>query len=942
MDATGARVSKKIPKEIRMQTLRPILAFALALTLGLSATGPAHSRTAPPAKGIVAGPSIEGISEYTLANGLRVLLFPDATKPTVTVNLVYGVGSVNENYGETGMAHLLEHLQFKGTPTQSDISGEMKKRGIDFNATTSLDRTNYFSSFPANDDTLTWVLGMEADRMVHSNIAKKDLDSEMTVVRNELESRENNPGGVLFERVRSTAYLWHNYGKSTIGARSDVESVPIDRLQAFYRQWYQPDNATLIVAGRIEPEKTLQLVAERFGKIAKPSRVLPRYYTVEPNQDGEREVTVRRVGDLSLTAIAYHVPAVAHADNAPLSVLGDLLGHTPGGRLHKALVETKLAAGAGAFVESMRDPGLFGAYVVVPKDGDSAKAQAELLKQVEKLAERPVTQAEVDESRQRIANSFDLYFTDVNAVGMGLSEYLAAGDWRLLFTTRDAIDKVTAADVNRVAIAYLKSSNRTLGRFVPTEKPDRAEIPAAPEAAKVVEGYKGRAVVAAGENFDPSPQNLQARTQTFTLGDGLKVSLLPKKTRGGTVVVNAKFRFGDVASVTGRQNAAGMAGAMLMRGSKSMTRQQIDQRFEALKTQANINGSLQGASIDLQTRSAQLANALALAADVLRNPAFLESEFEQLRLQAITGMEASRKEPGSVAGIALAQHFDPWPAGHPLHVQTLDESLAAMKALKLEELIAFHRDFYGTAEGEIAIVGDFDPVAVKKQLEGLFSGWKSPKAFAPIDTQYAAVPAKREHFETPDKPNAVLLARQNLPLKVTDDDYPALMVANRVFGGGALKSRLGDRIRQKEGLSYGVASGIHADDSRDGKDDAGHLSIQAIAAPQNMDKVEAAMREELVRLVKDGITAEELRDAVAGTLTERQQARAQDESVAGMLADQLYYGRDMKFTEALDARYRALTLEQVNAAIRKYLKPEALSVYNAGDFAKAVQAAAAK
>lgn len=941
MDATVACVSKKIPKEIRMQTLRAILAFALALTLGLSATGPAHSRTAPPAKGMVAGPSIEGISEYTLPNGLRVLLFPDATKPTVTVNLVYGVGSVNENYGETGMAHLLEHLQFKGTPTQSDISGEMKKRGIDFNATTSLDRTNYFSSFPANDDTLNWVLGMEADRMVHSNIAKRDLDSEMTVVRNELESRENNPGGVLFERVRSTAYLWHNYGKSTIGARSDVENVPIDRLQAFYRQWYQPDNATLIVAGRIDPEKALQLIAEDFGKIAKPSRVLPRYYTVEPTQDGEREVTVRRVGDLSLTAIAYHVPAVAHADNAPLSVLSDLLGHTPGGRLHKALVETKLAAGAGAFVESMRDPGLFGAYVVVPKDGDSAKAQAELLKQVEKLAERPVTQAEVDESRQRIANSFDLYFTDVNAVGMGLSEYLAAGDWRLLFTTRDAIDKVTAADVNRVAAAYLKSSNRTLGRFVPTEKPDRAEIPAAPDAAKLVEGYKGRAVVAAGENFDPSPQNLQARTQTFTLGDGLKVSLLPKKTRGETVVVNANFRFGDVASVTGRQNAAGMAGAMLMRGSKSMTRQQIDQRFEALKTQANINGSLQGAGINLQTRSAQLADALALAADVLRNPAFPQSEFEQLRLQAITGMEAQRKEPASIAGQALAQHFDPWPAGHPLHVQTLDESLAAMKALKLEELVAFHRDFYGTAEGEIAVVGDFDPIAVKKQLEALFSGWKSPKAFAPIDTQYAAVPAKRERFETPDKPNAVLLARQNLPLKVTDEDYPALMVANRIFGGGALKSRLGDRIRQKEGLSYGVASGIHADDSRDRKDDAGHLSIQAIAAPQNMDKVEAAMREELARLVKDGITAEELRDAVAGTLTERQQARAEDESVAGMLADQLYYGRDMKFTEALDARYRALTLEQVNAAIRKYLKPEALSVYNAGDFAKAAQAAPA-
>ncbi|RZA37480.1 MAG: insulinase family protein [Lysobacteraceae bacterium] len=921
-----------------MKGNRLLFNAGLAFALALSSASPVLAEVAPP-RGLVAGPSIEGISEYTLANGMRVLLFADASKPTVTVNLVYGVGSVHENYGETGMAHLLEHLQFKGTPTQADISGELKKRGISFNATTSLDRTNYFSSFPANDATLEWVLGMEADRMVNSNIAKKDLDSEMTVVRNEMESRENNPGGALFERVRSTAFLWHNYGKSTIGARSDVEGVPIDRLQAFYRQWYQPDNATLIIAGRIEPAQVLQRVATKFGKIARPTRKLPGYYTVEPTQDGEREVTVRRVGDLNLTAVAYHVPAVTHPDNAPLSVLGDLLGYTPGGRLHKALVESKLAAGQGAFVESMRDPGLFGAYVVVPKGGDNAKAQAELLKQLEQLAGRPVTQAEVDESRQRISNSFDLYFTDVNAVGMGLSEYLAAGDWRLLFTTRDAIDKVTAADVNRVAAAYLKSSNRTLGRFVPDDKPDRAEIPTAPAAATLVEGYKGRAVVAAGENFDPSPQNLQARTETFTLGDSLKVSLLPKKTRGGTVVVSAQFRFGDVASVTGRQDAAGIAGAMLMRGSKSMTRQQIDQRFEALKTQASIGGSLQGAGINLQTRRAQLADALALAADVLRNPAFPESEFEQLRVQAITGTEASRKEPGTIAGIALARHFDPWPVGHPLHVQTLDESLAALKALKLSDLARFHQDFYGTADGEIAIVGDFDAAAVRKQLETLFAGWKSPKPFAPIDTRYNEVAASRERFETPDKPNAVLLARQNLSFKVSDEDYPALMVANRIFGGGALKSRLGDRIRQKEGLSYGVSSSVRADDSVNGKDDAGSLSIQAIAAPQNMDKVEAAIREELTRLVKEGITAEELRDAVSGTLTERQQARAEDGSIAGMLTDQLYYGRDMRFTAELDARYQALTLEQVNAAIRKHFKPEKLTVYNAGDFAKAAQGA---
>jgi zinc protease len=921
---------------------KPILAFALAMILALPGPNAHAAAQAPPLpKGVVAGPSIEGISEFTLANGLRVLLFPDPTKPTVTVNLTYGVGSVHENYGQTGMAHLLEHLLFKGTPTHDDISGEMKRRGIAFNATTSLDRTNYFASFPANAQTLEWVLGMEADRMLHSRVAKADLDSEMTVVRNELEAGENNPAGVLFQRLRSTAFLWHNYGHSTIGARSDVEGLEIGQLQEFYRTWYRPDNATLVIAGRIEPAETLAQVQTAFGPLQNPKAALPHAPTIEPAQDGEREVTVRRAGDLNLVATAYHIPARTHADNAALGVLANVLGHTPGGRLHRALVEPRIAAATGASAEGLADAGMFTAVAVQPRSGDARKMEELLLVQLEDLAREPVTAEEVAQAQQRIANSYDLYFTDVNAVGMGLSEFVAAGDWRLLFTSRDAIAKVTAADVNRVAAQYLRSGNRTLGRFVPTDAPDRVEIPAAPAAAGVVAGYTGRAAVDAGENFDPSPANIEARTRRFTLGEGLKVALLPKRTRGGTVVVDGNFRFGDVAALTGRDTAAGLTGAMLMRGSKSLSRVQIDQKLEMLQTKGGVGGGLQGASLSLLTRRAQLPEALTLMASLLREPAFPEDEFEQLKLQAITGLEASRKEPGSIAGQAMALHFDPWPAGHPLHVETLDESLAQLRALKREELVAFHRDFYGTAQGEIAIVGDFDADAVKAQLQALFADWRSGQAYAPISTRYTTVAAVAERMPAPDKPNAVFMARHNLSLRVTDPDYPALVVANRVFGGGALKSRLGDRIRQKEGLSYGVASAINADDSLGGQDDAGSFSIQAIAAPQNIDKVEAAVREELARLIADGITADELRDAVSGLLTEREQGRANDGQVAGMLQDQLYFGRTMQFTAGLDDKYRALTLEQVNAAIRKALDPARMSVFSAGDFAAAAKAAPA-
>ena len=921
-----------------MSRLRLVpLSCAIAVSLFSAHAFAADAVSVP--KGVTAASCVEGICEYRLANGLQVLLFPDASKPTVTVNVTYHVGSVQENYGETGMAHLLEHLVFKGTPDHSDIPGEMKKRGISFNGTTNLDRTNYFGSFPANDGTLDWMLSMEADRMVNSFIAKKDLDSEMTVVRNEMERNENEPGSVFSQRMRSTAYQWHNYGKSTIGNRADVENVPIENLQAFYRQWYQPDNATLIVAGRFDAATVLAKIQNTFGKIKRPTRTLPTLWTTEPTQDGEREVTIRRSGDLRLVGLTYHIPAATHADTPALMVLSNILSHSPGGRLHKALVEPKLAAAAFAGAGAQQDPGTFTLIAVPPKDGDGARIEAELLKQAEQVAASPATADEVAEAKQRMANGYELSFNDVNRVGLAMSEYVAAGDWRLYFVLRDAIAKVTADDVNRVAAKYLIPSNRTLARFVPTDNAVRAKVDGAPSVASLVDGYKGRAAVAAGEAFDPTIENIAARTEIFTFGDGLQVSLLPKKTRGQTVVVDADFRFGDMEAIKRTADSAGsVAGSMLMRGSKTLSREQIDKRFEALKTQASIGGSMQGASIGLQTRRDELVEALTLAADILRNPTFPESEFEQLRLQSITGAEASRKEPGTVAGLAMARRFDPWPVGHPFHVQTLDESLANLRALKLDDVRAFHRAFYGTSQGQISIVGDFDPAVVKPLLAKLFADWKPGVPHAPVPTHYFEVKPERQSFETPDKSNAIFLARFNMPLNDDAPDYPALVAANYVFGGGGLKSRLFDRVRQKDGLSYGIGSGLSADSSRDGKDDAGSFSIQGIAAPQNMPKLETAVREELARLVRDGITAAELSDAVNGMLTQRQQARASDGNIASMLNSDQYLGRKMARRADFEARLKALTVDDVNAAIRRHFKPGELSVYVAGDFANAAKA----
>ncbi len=882
-----------------------------------------------PLQGITAGPSVEGISEYRFANGLKLLLLPDPGKSTITVNMIVGVGAVHENYGETGMAHLLEHMLYKGTPTHPDIPGELKRRGISYNGATWLERTHYYGSFASDPATLEWLLALEADRLVNSNVARSDLDTEMTVVRNEMECGENDPPTVLNQSLRSTTYQWHSYGRRIMGARSDVENVPIERLQAFYRCWYQPDNVTLLVAGDIDPDLVLRLVHTHFGCLERPERELPLFYTEEPAQHGAREINVSRVGDLRLLGLGYHIPAATHADCAALQILAEALAHTPSGRLHKALVEPKLAISVFASIDKLSHPGLATFLAVLPAQGDVALTEQTLLAQIECLAAEPLPDTEIEAAKQRIASDFELAFNNVNEVAILLSQYVACGDWRLWFINRDAAAQVSAADVARVAQAYLQPSNRTLARFIPAAKPQRVEIPVAPAAALLVDGYVGRGAVASGEAFVSTPENITARTEIVALQDSLQVALLPKKTRGAMVTANLQFHFGDEAAITGRALMGHYAGGMLVLGTQTLSRGQIAERFEILKSAVSIGGNAQGAWIVATMPRENLIPVLTLAAEILRDPLFLESEFEQIRERVLTSLEAVRQRPERYADEARRSHFDLWPKGHPHAFRSLDEQLAEVRALRLDDVRAFHRDFYGTAVGEGAVVGDFDAAQLQPVLRTLFSGWRSPQPFCRIAAPYQPVAAVRESFETPDKASALLIAQIVFPLCTSDPDYVALTVANQILGGNPMASRLGERIRQKDGLSYNIDSHLWGSD----QDDGGGLSIQASAAPENMSKLESALVEELARFVRDGVSADELDNAREGLLSALAHGRAKDEHVAEILRRNLYLGRTMAWVTIFEQRIRDLTVAKINAVIQSYLHPASLSLFIAGDFA---------
>ena len=879
--------------------------------------------------------SVEGITEYRLPNGLRVLLFPDASKPTATVNITYFVGSAKEGYGETGMAHLLEHLVFKGTPRHPNIPAELTSHGARPNGTTWYDRTNYFETVPAIDTTIAWALDLEADRMVNSFIAKKDLDSEFSVVRNEFESGENDPFGVLMERAFSTAFLWHGYGRSTIGNRSDIEKVPIDRLQAFYRKYYQPDNAMLVVAGKFDEARTLRLIEEKFGRIPKPARALERTWTQEPTQDGERRVTLRRVGDVQLASATYHVPAGAHPDFAAVDVLGEILGSQPAGRLYKALVESKKAAQTGAFGFQLAEPGMLYAFAQVRKEDSLTVAERTLLETLDAAVTTPVTAEEVARARTTLLKNWDLTFNSSERVALELSEWASGGDWRLIFLHRDRLEKVTPADVQRVAATYLKPANRTVATFVPTEKPDRSEIPAVPDMESMIGGYKGRAAIAAGEAFDPSPANVDARTVRSTLPSGLKVNLVPKTTRGNVVVATLTLRLGDERTLEGRAPAGELLGGMLARGTRTLTRQQFRDSLDRLKARVNVSGGATAAYASVETVRDNLPATLRLVAQALREPALDARELDLLRTERLAGLEEQKSEPTALGSLTFQRVLNPRPKGHPLYVGTLDEQIADLRAVTLDDVKRFHADFYGAGAGELSVVGDFDRAVGQPLATELFGSWKPATPFARIRQPFTAVAPRTERIATPDKANAFWLAGMNLPLRDDDADYPALMLANYMMGGGFLNSRLATRIRQKDGISYGVGSGLQASPF----DSTGTFTTYAIYAPENVDKLERAFREEIARAARDGFTADEVAQAKAGWLQSRQLSRAQDAQLASTLGARTFQGRTMTWDAGIEARVAALTPAQVAAAFRRAIDPDKLVIVKAGDWSKKPQGA---
>ncbi|MFG6440467.1 M16 family metallopeptidase [Roseateles sp. LKC17W] len=924
-----------------MISFRIGLMLACLLAASVASTKPSRAAAskpvAPPAASVPApAPAtfvrqLGGIEEYRLPNGLQVLLFADATQTTTTVNITYRVGSRHEVAGEYGMAHLLEHLLFKGSARHPDIWAALAARGVGHNGTTTHDRTSYYASFNANAnaDTLAFLIDLEADRMVNSRVAKADLDTEMTVVRNEFERRENDPAAVLAQRVDAAAFAWHPYGQSVLGTPSDIENVPIEKLQAFYKRHYRPDNATLMIAGGFDKAATLALIARHFGATPKPATSIPQPYTVEPAQDGERSVVVRRVGGQPLLRVAYHVPAQTHPDMPALFVYRLLMNRGLGERLDRELADAGLAAVSATLnISGGVDPGLVSLNAALPPDVDMDKVQAVLTDLLEGRSAKPFEERDLQRVRDSLATGLRQQIKNPEALIELLHDFIGAGDWRLWFKQMQDAAKVTLADVERVRAAYFKPANRTLGRYLPSAAVERVEIPAAPPLEPYLAELQPPPQVEEGELLDSAPAVLESRTERTTLPSGIALHTLRKQTRGNTVALQMQLRWGehDLA-----RSAARMVAPLMVRGSEGYSLQQLRDALTKLGASAGIWGDEQGATIKVSAERDALLPALRLMADVLRRPSLSQASFDGQVASDINAADASRQALDTLREGARRAHVNAARGvklGDPGYLMSVDERIARLKSVTLDEVKRFYADYWSANEAQVSVAGAL-PDGLADEVERLFGDWKKPAATKYVRhiPQHIAVPAARFDAVARDKASASVKLEQALPLNAEDPDYLPLVMAVRIFGVG-MESRLSERVRQKDGLTYDIGASLDVSDWGN----AGSFGIEASYAPQNRDRIIAAVQEEIRRMSAEGVTTAELARNKKSFLEGRKPTRLAPDQLAGYLAALAEKGETWNLFQRQDDAIAAVTVEQVNAAWRKHIKAENFIISTAGDF----------
>jgi zinc protease len=589
------------------------------------------------------------------------------------------------------------------------------------------------------------------------------------------------------------------------------------------------------------------------------------------------------------------------------------------------------------------DPGLVSVSASLNQDQNLDKARDAIFKTIDDVVANPPTAAEVDRVVTQMMRGLENNLSNPQAIATGaLNTAIAQGDWRLMFLQHDRLDGVTPADIVRVAKAYFKPSNRTVGYFIPDSAPDRTVITAAPDLKKTLENYKSTVTVARAETFDATIPAIEQRVVRSKLANGMKINVLPKKTANNIVTAAIDLRFGDATTLSGQREPASFASGLLMAGTKTRTRQQIQDELRKLNAQVTVGGGgggrgggrgggggggLSSVSASISAPAENFQAALALAVEMLKEPAYPQDEFDRIKTQRLKALELAPTEPTQLAAEVLNRHLSPFAKSDAQYSPTREEQIPELQKVTLDQARAFHDQFYGANYGVFAVVGPVAPADMQKAAAELLGAWNTAKAYQPLVTPFKAMPPINEKIETPDKANAQFLAGERFQLSQNDPDYPAIVLASYMFGE-PITSRISDRIRNREGLSYGANARLTVPSEGDAAMLYGTVSLNPGVGP----KVESSFVDELQKVYASGFTAAEVTAAKKAYQDARMIGRSTDGALLNLMVSHEQIDRPLRWDADLEAKIQALTVEQINAAFRRHIEPAALSIVKAGDF----------
>ncbi len=888
--------------------------------------------------------SDQKIEEYTLDNGFRVVLAQNDKENKVFMNTVYLTGSLNDPQGKGGLAHLLEHLAFKGT---QNIKGEEFQRRLDqytlmTNASTDYYSTKYTNIIRPEQNAINEVIHLEAERMDKLVLQEKFVPSEIAIVKREREVRMDQPFAVMMDQMWKSAYGNRYLGRLPIGDLKELQSIKMDELNKFYRSWYAPNNAVMIISGKFDKAAVLKQIDQQFSPIA--ARQVP-VQTKVPLLDSakiqQRNFVVKKGSDLAKFNI--YLNGKNEKIKSALALAPYLYTMQPSGHLYQSLVETGLSTGVQSTTWLDQDFNLVFMGAIYAPNHDEKKVQSELVSGVEKS--QPFNETELNRVKNLIQNQADSVLSNAAALGGRLSDYYVAyqGNWSQYFSDLNNVKQLKLNEVNQTLTRFLVPEHCISGDIKPTPEDQKkalqqqaAEQPKMPNQTSVQEEpLKDSSVYKqeVAEYVKTSKQylvNTEKKIQRGTLKNGIKYALYPTSTRDDKTYATISVDFGTDKSLFNKGEVLDLMAYLLLRGSDQYNLQDIADKSIEAGGGATATASANSITIQIVAKKDQFEDYFKFMMQVLKNPKFEQSQFDLIKSQSLSSLDRPYTEPETVAALTMTRLLETYQPGDLRYHFEPDFSKQQIKAATVEQVKKLYQDFFISNHAQIAITGDYQAPPMLKLLQTEFSGWKAQQPYQRLSADYQAYKAQKVHALAEQREFGNYQAILTLPVGSNHADAPALMVLSYIMGDSQLSSRLAQELRERNALVYGFGSDLNLDEWTD----SGALTIEANYTAAKSAQVSQAVHKVLNDLLSKGVSEQELEAAKANILKKRVTALEDERNIHAMLMPQMEHNRDLLYREKRDQAFAQLSKADVDAVIKKYIKLDQLVEVMADQYGK--------